>query len=213
MSLDENFKDSWKEILVIIIAAIILGLSFSFPGFKNPLLLITLFFIIISINIIAKKIIAYYYEASIKTKFWRWYQYWFTRRSHFKKPIPMLWLPVVVSLAFNGVIQWLGILEFDIQAKTERVSKRHGLYRFSQMAEYHIAIIAATGLIINLIIAIISYITGFTTFAQFNIYYAFFSTIPLSSLDGNKILFGSKVLWTILFIITLVLLAGSFIIV
>lgn len=213
MSLDNQFKDSWKEILVIIIAAIILGLSFSFPGFNNPLLLITLFFIIISINIIAKKIIAYYYEASIKTKFWRWYQYWFTRKSHFKKPIPMLWLPVVISLAFNGVIQWLGILEFDIQAKTERVSKRHGLYRFSQMAEYHIAIIAATGLVINLITAIISYIAGFTTFAQFNIYYAFFSTIPLSSLDGNKILFGSKVLWTILFIITLVLLAGSFIIV
>jgi len=212
MSLDENFKDSWKEILVIIIAAIILGLSFSFPGFKNPLLLITLFFIIISINIIAKKIIAYYYEASIKTKFWRWYQYWFTRRSHFKKPIPMLWLPVVVSLAFNGVIQWLGILEFDIQAKTERVSKRHGLYRFSQLVEYHVAVIATTGIAINLIVAVISYIIGFQTFAQLNIYYAFWSIIPLSGLDGYKILAGSKILWTTLLIITGLLLVGSLII-
>ena len=106
-----------------------------------------------------------------------------------------------------------GILEFDITPKTERAAKRHGLYRFTQMAEYHVAIIAATGLIINLIAAVISYIAGFTTFAQFNIYYAFFSIIPISSLDGTKILFGSKILWTILFVITLILLAGSFIIV
>ena len=213
MNLNSNFKNSWKEILIIIIAAAVLGVSFSFPGFSNILMLITFFFIIISINIIAKKIAAYYYEANIKTKFWSWYQYWFTKRAHFKKPIPMLWLPIVVSLAFNGVIQWLGILEFDITPKTERVAKRHGLYRFSQIVEYHIAIIAATGLIINLLTAVIAYIAGFTTFAQLNIYYAFFSIIPISSLDGNKILFGSKYLWVVLFIITLILTAGSLVIV
>ncbi len=212
MSLDDIFKDSWKEIITIIIASAILGVSFSFPGFKNILLLITLFFIIICINIIAKKIVAYYYEASIKTRFWKLYQFWFTEKSHFRKPLPMLWIPLIISLAFNGAIQWLGILEFDIQAKTERVSRRHGLYRFSQMAEYHIAIIAATGLIVNILAAIIAYFLNFTAFAQLNIYYAFWSIIPISSLDGSKILFGSKTLWTILFIITLILTAGCLVI-
>ena len=212
MSLDNIFKDSWKEILVIIIAAAILSLSFSFPGFKNIPMLITSFFILICINIIAKKITAYYYEAKIKTKFWRVYQYWFSKRAHFKKPLPMLWLPILFSIAFNGAIQWLGILEFDVEAKTERVSKRHGLYRFSQMAEYHIAIIAATGIILNLIVAIISYVLNFTTFAQLNIYYTFWSIIPISSLDGSKILFGSKPLWVILFIITFILTAGCLVI-
>ena len=207
MALDDIFEDSWKEILVIIIAAAILGVSFSFPGFKNIITLISLFFIVICINVIAKKIIAYYYEASIKTKFWRLYQFWFTKKSHFRNPIPMFWFPFLVSVAFNGAIQWLGILEFDIEAKTERVSKRHGLYRFSQMAEYHIAIIAATGLILNLLVAAIAYVLNFTTFAQLNIYYAFWSIIPISSLDGSKILFGSKPLWTVLFIITIILAA------
>ena len=212
MSLNETFKNSWKEILVIIIASIILGASFSYLNYSEILITITSFFILISINIIAKKIMAYYYEANIQTRFWKWYQHGFSKKAHFKKPIPMLWLPILVSLISRAAFQWMGILEFDITPKTERVSKRHGLYRFTEMVEFHIAIIAATGIIINILLAIIAYIAGLTTFAQLNIYYAFWSIIPISSLDGSKILFGSKVLWTILFIITFLLTAGCLII-
>ena len=213
MALDYFFKEGWKEVLIIIIAAAILGTSFSFPGFSNILSIITFMFLIISINVIAKKIVAYSYEANAKTRFWRWYQYGFQKKAHFKNPIPMLWLPLLVSAIFSGALQWFGILEFDITPKTERVSRRHGLYRFSEMAEWHVAIIAASGLVINIIAAVIAYLAGFTLFAQLNIYYAFWSIIPLSSLDGSKILFGSRILWTILFLISLVLLAGSIIIV
>ncbi len=212
MSLDSIFKEQWKEILIIIVAAVILGLSFSY--LSKPLIfpLITSFFILISLNTIAKKIMAYYYETDLKIRFWKWSQFWFTEYAHFKKPMPMLWLPPLVSLISQGAWQWLAILEFDIQPKTERVSKRHGLYRFSQLVEYHVAVIATTGIAINLIVAVISYIIGFQTFAQLNIYYAFWSIIPLSGLDGYKILAGSKILWTTLLIITGLLLVGSLII-
>jgi len=206
-------RDYLKEIIIILIAGIIFGLSFAFPD--NSLILYSTisFIIIILLNVITKKIIAYNLEADVKTKFWAWHQYGFRKDSHFKKPLPMLWIPLLLSFLTKGLFLWLGILETEITPRTERVSKRHGLYRFSEMSEWHIAWIAVFGIITNLILAIISYVFGFEMFSKLNIYFAFWSLIPLGSLDGNKILFGSKSLWFIMFVISLLFLLWSFVIV
>jgi len=209
-------KETSKEILTIIFAAIILALAVSFPEISQGIILSTAvisFLIIITLNVLAKKIMAYYFEAKVKTKFWTWYRFWFTKRGHFKKPIPMLWLPLLISFISQGLFYWFGILEFDVEAKTERVSKRHGLYRFSEMTDWHIALIATAGIFVNLILAVIGYITGFETFATLNIYFAAWSIIPLSNLDGTKILFGSKILWFTLLIIISIFLGYSFVVV
>ena len=109
------------------------------------------------------------------------------------------------------MFKWLAILEFDVKPRIERVSRRHGLYRFSEMTDWHIAVIAAAGVFANILLAIISYSisgyfpgleTSFEYFAKLNVYYALWSLVPLSSLDGSKILFGSKLLWLTLAIIT-----------
>ena len=94
-------------------------------------------------------------------------------------------------------------LVFDIKPKVYRAAKRHGLYSFSEVTEYQLGIIAATGIVINLALAIIGYFLGFHTFAQLNIYFAFFNMLPLSTLDGNKIFFGNIVLWSFLASLTL----------
>ena len=72
------------------------------------------------------------------------------------------------------------------------------------MTERHIGLIAAAGIAMNLIAAIIGYIINQPEFAKLNIYFAFFNMLPLSDLDGNKILFGNKVLWSFLAIITII---------
>ena len=89
-------------------------------------------------------------------------------------------------------------LVFDVSPKVYRAAKRHGLYSFSEMTEYHLGIIAASGIIINLAAAIIGYLLGFSDFARISIYFTFFNMIPLSDLDGNKIFFGNTVIWSFL---------------
>ena len=69
------------------------------------------------------------------------------------------------------------------------------------MTDWHIALIAVAGIIINLIAAIIGYVAGFETFAKLNIWFAAWALIPLSSLDGSKIFFGSRPLWFTMLVI------------
>ena len=57
---------------------------------------------------------------------------------------------------------------------------------------------------------IISYLLGYPDFARLNLYLAFFNMIPISDLDGNKIFFGSIVLWSFLATIVLIGLGLAF---
>jgi hypothetical protein len=195
-----------KEISTIILTSIILALSIAFKGTSILLYSTISFLIIITANILVKKIIGYNFETFVRTKFWTWKQYGLRKQEHFKNPIPMLWLPLLLSLFSKGVITWLGILEFDVEARAERASKRHGLYRFSQVTEWHMALIATWGIIANIALAIIAYIIGFELFAKLSIYYAAWSIVPIGRLDGSKIFFASRGLWATIFTITAIAL-------
>ena len=206
-------KNLLKETLVILVAAFILGLTVSYPQKDIILFSFISFLIIILINIIVKKAVAYHLEANAEIGFWQWYRYGFKKGSHFKKPIPMAWLPLVITFITQGAVWWLAILKTDITPRTERVSKKHGLYRFSKMTEWHIAVLITFGIVINLIAAVIGYIAGFESFSRLNIYFAFWSLIPVSELDGSKLLFGSKALWFAMFIITTIFMIWGIIII
>ncbi|MFZ5955560.1 MAG: hypothetical protein ACOYT4_03970 [Nanoarchaeota archaeon] len=200
--MEEGFFN--QELITIILASLILGWTVSLFSPINQIYSATIcFFIIIVANIFIKKAVAYYYEANVKTKFWSWTQYGFSRESYFKNPLPMFWLPLVLGFISRGYFFWLGILEFDISPRVERISKRHDLYKFTELAEWHVALIAVSGIIINLLLAVIGYIIGFEFFAKLNVYYALWSVIPLGGLDGSKILFGNKTLWFATFLITM----------
>lgn len=208
-----NIKETATELFIIILAATILAMSVAFKDSSILYYAIISFIIIISANVLIKKIVGYFLEIDVKTKFWSWYQFGFRKDAHFKKPVPMLWLPLLLSLITNGFLQWLGILEFDIKPKTERVAKRHGLYRFTQLTEWHIAWIATWGIILNFILAIIGYIAGFELFTKLSIYFIAWSIIPIAGLDGSKIFFSSRGLWITLFTIISLILGWGLIII
>jgi len=201
-----DIKKSSTEIFIIILASLVLGVSVGFNNISLAYAAGISFLIIIGANVLIKKIIGYSLEINVRTKFWSWYQYGFRRDSHFKKPVPMIWVPLLASLLTKGLFWWLAILEFDVTPKTERVAKRHGLYRFTQVTEWHIAWIAAWGIILNLVLGIIGYIAGFELFARLSIYFAAWSIVPLSGLDGSKIFFSSRGIWITLATITLIIL-------
>ncbi len=191
-----------NEIIAIILGIIILGISIYH---KNTIQLQTSIFfitIIILVNILIKKIVAYTFETKITTKIWTMDSFGFPKKAHFKKPLPMIWLPLLLSAISSGLLLWLPVFTFDIDTKPERASKRHGLYRFTQVTEWHIAIIVMWGIFANLIVAIFGYILGYESFARLSIFYAVWSLIPISTLDGSKLFFGNRGLWIITAIIT-----------
>ena len=202
-------KGHAQELTVIVLASIILAMATSFRNTTIFYAALASFLAIFVINITMKKIVGYIFQTDVKTKFWTWYQYGFQTDWHFKKPLPMLWLPLLMALISKGFFIWMGILEFDVVAKTERVAKRHGLYRFTEVTEHHMAWIAIWGLIINFVFAIAAYIAGFELFTKLSIYFIAWSLIPLSGLDGSKILFGGKVKWSIFFTIAMILLVWA----
>ena len=201
-----NTKENWKEITTIILATVVLGLTAAYKDHSIFYYATISFLIIITLNVLVKKAVGYYLETNVRTKFWSWYQFGLRKDWHFKKPIPMIWLPLLIALFTRGFFWWLNILEFDVEAKTERVSKRHGLYRFTEVTEWHMAWIAAWALLANLILAIIAYVANFELFAKLSIYFIAWSMIPLARFDGAKIFYASRAFWIISASVTIIIL-------
>lgn len=207
-----------KEIAVIIAAAVILAFSISFfQDSKNFIQINTLLwtllavFIMLAVNISAKKLAGYYLDSEVEIKLWEIRRFGFKTHQHFKKPFPLgAILPVISKIILFPLksFVWMALLIFEVNPKVYRAVRRHGLYSFSEMTEYHLGIIAAAGILANLVFAVIGYLFGLTDFARISVYYAFFNMIPLSDLDGNKIFFGSLIMWS--FLASLVAIAVLF---
>ena len=200
-----------KEIPIIALVIVIISLSVSLSlnmvqEWKISLLTLLAVSIVVLFNIFTKKFTAYNLDSEIEMRVWEIGKY----KSN-KKPfaigavLPLL--SKIILFPFNSFV-WMASLVFDVKPKTYRAAKRFGLYTFSEVTEYHLGLIAASGVVINLILAVIGYFLGFELFARLSVYYAFFNIIPLSDLDGNKIFFGSKIMWS--FLASLVLIGMLF---
>lgn len=206
-----------KELIQIILAIIVLIFAINFTFIINQkqaseiIIINTVSIaIIVFLTLFVKKLTAYYYETDIETRIWMWQRYGFKRWMYFKKPIPVgIIMPFIASILSYGYFLWLAALEFEVHAKSERASKRHGIYRYSEMTEIHIGLIAASGVAASLILAVIAYLTNFPETARLAVYYAAYSLVPLGNLDGTKIFFGSRVLWYTLAAICLIFLGYS----
>jgi len=203
-----------KEIGIILIVSVFLAFAITLVKSTNYFLYALLgVFIAILANALAKKVAGYFFESDIEIKLWEFKRYGYTRKQKFKRPFPAgLIIPLfskIVLWPLNGFV-WMASLVFDVKPKPWRVAKRHGYYSFSEMTEDHIGYIAAFGVIINLILAVIGYFIGFPLFSKINIWMAFFNMIPISDLDGNKIFFGNLTLWNVLAILTLLGMTYAF---
>ncbi|MDO8529037.1 MAG: hypothetical protein Q7S06_04075 [Nanoarchaeota archaeon] len=197
-----------KEIPVILIAAIVMGFAISLLEGWTAIFYSTLAVLaIILINTLAKKIVGYYLETGVEIRFWEIYQYGFKANRHFNKPFPLgAILPLIskiVLFPLKGFILMTSLV-FEVFPKSHRAVKRHGLYSFSEMTEYHIGVIAASGIVANLFFAVIGYLLGFAEFSRLSIYYTFLNMIPFSELDGNKVFFGNIIMWSFLASIALI---------
>lgn len=208
---------NYKEGIAIISASLILAFSTTLLMDVNYFLTSLLFiFLIIAANVLTKKITAHYFELDAEASLWEFKRWGYKPGQHFKKSFPAgIFLPIISRIVFlplNGFI-WMASIVFDVKAKVYRSAKRHGIYSFSEISEDHLAYIASAGIFVNLLFAVIAYLIGLSDFAKFSIWFAFFNMIPISNLDGNKIFFGNKVLWSLLAVITLIAFGYTFLIV
>ncbi|OGI12745.1 hypothetical protein A3K64_00710 [Candidatus Micrarchaeota archaeon RBG_16_36_9] len=195
-------KEGFIILLIIIITTLSINLSLNIVDEWQTLLYTLLAVsLVILLNIFAKKVAAYNLDCEVEMKVWEFGKFGFSPDKNSKRPFPIgAFLPVVskiILFPFKSFV-WMASLVFDVKPRIYRGAKRHGLYTFSEVTEWHLGLIAASGIIINLILAVIGYFLGFPLFARLNIYYAFFNILPISELDGNKIFFGSLLLWSFL---------------
>jgi hypothetical protein len=206
-----NKKEIFLISLTIIIFAFLMNISASLiEDWQTFLFTLISFSIIVLGNIFAKKIMAFHLDSEIEMQLWETGKFPLVS-SKASKPFPMgAVLPIITKIIFFpfNTFFWMASMVFEVKPRIFRGARRHGLYTFSDITEYHIGLIAASGIAINLIFSIIGYFLGFPLFSRLNMYYAFFNMIPLSELDGNKIFFGSKLLWS--FLASLILIGMLF---
>ena len=195
-----------KEIGVVLLLSIVLGLIISaVTTWERFYYIAVVVLVIIGINVIAKKVVGFYFDSEVEIKIWNVERYWIGKYTQFEKPIPAgILVPIFLKVFSFGYLNWLAVTTFDVKAKTYRAAKRFGLYTFSEMSEFHIGLIAAAGIVANLALGVIAYFVNVPDLARFSIYYAFFNMIPISDLDGSKIFFGSVLLWSLLAAIVVV---------
>ena len=155
---------------------------------------------------------SYYVESEIEVKLFEIRKYGWTSGMQLKHSFPAgVFLPIIFSALTFGYFTWMAGLVFDVKAKIHRAAKRHGLYSFTEMTEYHIGLIAAAGILANLVFVVVGYLIGLPAqmnFVKLSILYVFFNMLPVYDLDGNKIFFGSLILWSFLAALVLVALIG-----
>lgn len=196
----------------MVLAIVVLALTVSFGayvqndfsiGFATFLWLLLLGGVVILVNVLTKKVVAYAVDSEVEIKTWMWQRYGIYERSYLKKSIPLgFLLPLLLSLITLGYVKFLAFLEYDVYASKARASKRIGTVRFSELTESHIGAVGGFGILANLVLAVVAYFLGVGELARLSIYYAFANVLPVSRLDGVKIFFGSRVAWFVLAVLS-----------
>jgi Zn-dependent protease len=196
---------SGKELLWLLLGALLLGYVAEFQNFSVNISgwasCAVIGAAILLIHVCAQKLLAYKFGCNAEFELWNVRQWGFKKSQYFKRPVPAwLLLPLLLVWISFGAVKWLGITAFDA-APSIRAGKR-----FSELTEWELGLIALSGSIANLFFAVLFQFLGFHNFAMLNAWLAFFSLVPISSLDGVKVFFGGKFFWLFNFILTTIAL-------
>jgi hypothetical protein len=210
-----------SELSNILTAIIVFTLVFSFQfilkkQWSSILLTLIYAFIIISISIIAKKATANFFDSDVEHETWSMIHFGFKPRNRFQKSIPTgIIFPLILSIISLGAIKLSTFLTYETRALKHRASKRFGFYSYTEMTDWHNALIGASGILVVLILSVASYFipANLELLFKMSAYFAFWNIIPFSKLDGTQIFFGSKILWTLLISLSTIIAFFAFIII
>ena len=200
------------EIVHLLIALVVIAALMIAPvmfGRSTPTLseAIVFAFIILLVTVAAKKAMALMLESEVEHQLWTLSQWGLHKQDHFKKPLPIgILLPVIVSLFSFGAVKLMAVLTYETTPKKTRAVRAFGTHTYSSMTDWHNALIGAAGITSVLLLALFAYFLPYNAepLARLAIFYACSNMLPISKLDGIQILFGSRVLWVTLAVITII---------
>ncbi|MBI2667301.1 M50 family metallopeptidase [Candidatus Woesearchaeota archaeon] len=178
---------------------------------KNFIIIFLLATITVLVHYIGHKLLAYRYKVRIEHRVMTTSHFYITHFFSVKtKPIPLgIIASLFVAFASLGKMFFIAIESFIVHPDKHR---RVG-FRYQNLTDYELAIIASAGPLSNLIFALILKMMGLSSLnglIYINLFYALFHMIPFSTLDGCKIFFSSFPLYIFsLFLILATLLLIS----
>jgi len=175
--------------------------------------------LIVGVHVLGKKWAAGLLDCDVEHKIWSVYRYGLKPHHHFKKEMPFGIIVPLFFLFFSVVFLWplgiifkfMGILTYEARALKRRAAKRFGPYSYTELTEWHNGLIGAVGIVGLMLLAVISYFIGFGDLSRVVAYYMFWNMLPISNLDGAQILFGNRILYSVLGVITLLFTAYALI--
>ncbi len=196
-------------VAAVLLMFLVAGVRFVIQGdVTNVLQTFVFSIIIVGIPVIVKNAVAYSLDASVEHRVWSVYRFGVRPKEHFKKEQPAgFYVPLFFGLISLGAWKVMTFLSYETSALKHRAARRFGAYSFTSMTDWHNGLIGAAGVVALWIIAILAYLPGAEYLAKMATYYAFWNLVPISDLDGTQIYFGSRVLWTILAVTTLIFVA------
>lgn len=200
----------WANIFIaVLLTFVVAGLPSIVTG--QTLFMMQIFsasFIIVLLPLLVRKAFAYSLDADVKHNIWEFYRYGYRPTWHFNKPLPF---GVIVPLFFaflgllaNFPLMVFTFLTYETRALKQRASKRFGNYSYTEMTDWHNALIGASSIVVLLLISLVGYLANFEVLAKLAAYYAFWNMIPFGNLDGTQIYFGNRVLYYVLAITTII---------
>lgn len=202
-----------REWAAVFIAVLLMFVIAGLPAIWNgeTLLVLQIFaasFVVVVVPVLVRKGFAYSLDAGVTHRIWQFYRFGVRPAQHFKREYPA---GIIVPLFFailgflaNYSIMVFTFLTYEARALKYRAAKRFGHYSYTEMTDWHTALIGASAIVSLLIISLIGYFANFEVLAKLAAYYAFWNMIPFSDLDGTHIFFGNKVLWFVLGAVTLI---------
>ena len=155
-----------REISHILAAIIILAVISSFgPIFKTgysefpKILLFSA--IIIGVSIAGKKIVAFLLDSDVEHEIWQFQRFGWKPHYYLPNKLPFgIIIPLFFTIFSLGFLKVCTILTYEARALKYRASRRFGFYSFTELTDWHNAIIGAAGIISVLIIAAVGYLPG-----------------------------------------------------
>jgi hypothetical protein len=200
-----------KELGSLIGASLVMGFIISFTqwgygdsfslavGIQNWFRATILSVIVFSIYLIASKNIAKLHGAKSTLQIWCIDRYWLTKKSKisrlrlgFKTIKTGILLPILFSLFSNGLIRLAAIAHI----KVEEISSGRTGKRFPHLTDFETARIYLAGpFACLLLVLILTPLNAFSSLIEIARLITIYSFLPISKLDGTKILFGSLPLY------------------
>ena len=165
-------------------------------------------FVVVGGAVLIRKAFAYSLDIGVKHRIWHFYRFGVKPGWHFPKALPF-GIIAPLFFAFLGLLAQLPIMVFtfltyETRALKHRAAKRFGFYSYTEITDWHNALVGASAIVFALVISLVGYFSNFEILAKIAAYYAVWNMVPFSDLDGTQIFFGNKVLWFVLGITTVI---------